>query len=637
MPAHAANLNTTCDAAHVPAVINSLAAHVAILDELGVVLAVNDSWRRFALANGYRGDGFGVGEPYLGVCDKAAAQGDPDACEVSRGLRELIAARAEEFRHDYRCDLPSGPRWYQLRVTPYLENGCKRFIAVHEDVTEVRRAVETARTTAQRLETVLEAAPIVLFVIDREGLFRLSCGRGLALLGLADHQIEGKSIYELYADAPELIALLKRAIGGEAFSATVPLAGRVWEARYAPLIGADGACEGTIGAAIDATERYRAEQELARYRDHLESLVAERTAALERSHEQLAQADRLASIGTLAAGVGHDLGNLLLPMRCRLDALDAADIGPQLKLEVASIRQALDLLQELSNGLRLCALDPAKASGEKQVTELLQWWREVGHMMARVVPGRIKFEIQFPDRPVRIAIAPHQLSQAVLNLIVNATEAIPERGDIRLRAELDTAGQFITIAVADTGAGMPPEVRRHAFEPFFTTKKRARSTGLGLSVVHSAVRLAHGIVGIDSSPGRGTTVSMILPVLQMRTTEPSSRASSSRDAPRVAISISDARRAALLMHVLRASGFAPFQGDPLPEAVPSIWIVEATDAHLPKVHDFITRQGATNVIVFGEIPPSWDALGLSSIDETRGLDGIREALRLASVAQRFLA
>src|SRR5690606_9297434 len=141
----------------------------------------------------------------------------------------------------------------------------------------------------------------------------------------------------------------------------------------------DGSFAGYIGTCIDITDRQRAEEELQRHRERLEELVSSRTAELERTHEALRLSERMAAMGTLVAGLGHDMGNLLLPVRARLDALQAASLDRCANEHVSGIRACIEHLQRLASGLRLFAIDPE--SDVHGVVHLATWCDEVQSFM----------------------------------------------------------------------------------------------------------------------------------------------------------------------------------------------------------------------------------------------------------------
>ena len=176
---------------------------------------------------------------------------------------------------EYRIERPSGElRWVRTRSFPVLDHGggAWRIAALSRDVTDRRLAEQALRDSEQRLSSVVTSAPIALFSIDRQGYFRLSDGRGLERMGLSAGEIVGRSIFDVYRDAPHVLANLRRALGGETFTATVELRGAAFETSYSPIFEQNGEVSGVIGVAIDVTDRRRAERRL--------ELIVEATSAV---------------------------------------------------------------------------------------------------------------------------------------------------------------------------------------------------------------------------------------------------------------------------------------------------------------------------------------------------------------------
>ncbi len=166
---------------------------------------------------------------------------------------------------EYRIQRPNGEvRWVRTRSFPVLDRLGRpwRVAALSRDVTERRRAEEALRESEQRLSSVVTSAPIALFSIDRQGYFRLSDGRGLERMGLSAGEVVGRSIYDVYRDAPHVLSNLRRALAGETFTATVDLRGASFETSYSPIFEQNGDVSGVIGVAIDVTDRRRAERRL---------------------------------------------------------------------------------------------------------------------------------------------------------------------------------------------------------------------------------------------------------------------------------------------------------------------------------------------------------------------------------------
>lgn len=237
-----------------------------------------------------------------------------------------------------------------------------------------------------------------------------------------------------------------------------------------------------------------------------------------KDQERLRISDRLTAIGTLAAGLGHDMNNVLLHVRTRLKALQSDQLSTQSRTHIAEIHKSLAYLQQLTDGLHLLALNPEDMEASEKTTDVAEWWKQVRPLIAIAVPKHVAFHDDVADDLPPVAMPPHQLTQAMLNLVVNAGEAIASAGiskssRVQLNACALSGGREVEWRVIDNGPGMTPEVKALAFDPFFTTKKRGLGTGLGLAMVWSVVKMAGGTVMIKSEVGKGTTVVLTLPAV----------------------------------------------------------------------------------------------------------------------------
>jgi len=386
------------------------------------------------------------------------------------------------------------------------------------------------------------------------------------------------------------------------------------------ICDAQGRGVGMAGMGADITEQRRIEHELKEYRVNLEGLVRERTAELLKSHEQLRQADRLASIGTLAAGLGHDMNNVLLPIRCRLDAADSMALPESAREELAIVRRLCDYLQKLSDGLHLLALDPEDSEASQPTTDLGSWWDQVSVLLQNTLPRHARFESAIePDLP-QLAVEPHRLTQAVLNLMVNAGEAIGVNGTVQFWARRSPSGHSIQVGVTDNGRGMSPEVQQHAFDPFYTTKPRGLGTGMGLSLVRGVAQSAGGRTMVQSQPGRGSTIGLELPIAR--------KVRRDAGAARVArVALSDARLAMLVATMLRAEGFE-VQSAPAGETGDaSLWIVDPIETNLCQAKRFLRDRAERQIIVCGAAGQAWERLDLFHIQQTDDFEQVRRILR----------
>jgi len=258
-----------------------------------------------------------------------------------------------------------------------------------------------------------------------------------------------------------------------------------------------------------------------RFLESLSSLLAT-TLQRTRSEEALNHAARLESVGQLTGGIAHDFNNLLTVIQGNLQVLEdrpaLAGDGQAVKVLAAAMRAArrgAELTKKLLAFSRRQVLQPTTVD----VPALLD---SLADMLRRTVDQRIRIEVDANGAHACRA-DPGQLESALLNIAINARDAMPEGGTLRFRATdcrtlpegveaaADAAAGYVAIAIADTGGGMSDEVRERAFEPFFTTKAAGRGTGLGLSTVYGFVKQSQGALEIESAIGAGTTVTLYIP------------------------------------------------------------------------------------------------------------------------------
>ncbi len=280
-------------------------------------------------------------------------------------------------------------------------------------------------------------------------------------------------------------------------------------------------------ASIEETGRVHqelrdAQEQLERHAHDLEAEVARRTREVRETQEQLLQSQKMESVGRLAGGVAHDFNNLLTVIT-GYGALLAQDVGPghpgrgRLEQILKAAEQAAALTRQLLAFSRKQVLAP-------KVLDLDAVVAEVEAMLRRLIGEDIQFVTVAGGGLGRVRADPGQIAQVVVNLAVNARDAMPGGGKLIVETgnvELDEsylrqrpdarAGPHVMLAVSDTGHGMSAETLSQAFEPFFTTKEPGRGTGLGLSTVYGIVRQSGGHVTLYSEPGRGTTCKVYLP------------------------------------------------------------------------------------------------------------------------------
>ena len=466
--------------------------------------------------------------------------GIPDV--VGQKLREMVPDEADGWAELYGAVLRTGQpirferelvatgRYLELAAFR-IEPASRRQVAVlFQDITARKRA----ETALQQLNETLEAR-VVEALAERKVLADIVEGttalvqvadnnlNWLAINGAAAQEFErifgvmpkvGSNMLELLADQPEhrvsVAEVWQRALAGEEFVETAEFGDpardrRYYEMRFNTLRDADGRQIGAYQFVYDVTDRLN---EQARLRE---------------AEEALRQAQKMEAVGQLTGGIAHDFNNLLTGIIGSLELLQirlrqgrVSEVDRYVAAAQGASRRAASLTHRLLAFSRRQTLDP-KAT---DVNRLVAGMEE---LIRRTVGPQITVEVVTAGGLWPTLIDASQLESTLLNLCINARDAMPEGGritietankwlDDRAARERDLPpGQYLSLCVTDTGTGMPPEVIARAFDPFFTTKPIGQGTGLGLSMVYGFVRQSGGQVRIYSEIGHGTTMCLYLP------------------------------------------------------------------------------------------------------------------------------
>jgi PAS domain S-box-containing protein len=383
--------------------------------------------------------------------------------------------------------------------------------AERDDHADARAALARER---DRVAAIMEASPVALVRVDADGMVAYANAEAERLLGLSRNEITRR----LY-DAPEWsicdpsgAAFDPRELPFSVIKATrAPVRTRhgirwpdgrlvILDVIGAPLLDAEGRFEGAVLGLEDATERSRMQ-------------------------DQLQHAQRMEAVGRLAGGVAHDFNNLLTAILGATDALvERLPPGSELRAEADDIevaaRKGANLTRQLLTFSRKQVVVPRTLDPDELIAKLLP-------LLRRLIGERVELSVRGISGGARVCVDPGQLEQVVVNLVVNARDALPDGngritlelaqadvGDEEARQQLGVrAGRFVRISVADDGCGMAPELRSHIFEPFFTTKGPGKGTGLGLSTVYGIMRQCGGHVAVESEPGAGSVFRVFLPVV----------------------------------------------------------------------------------------------------------------------------
>jgi PAS domain S-box-containing protein len=429
----------------------------------------------------------------------------PAAVERRRRVRsgEALAVRARLKRRD------GGRIVAEADLVPIRSaNGeVTHSLTILRDVTAREAAEAELRRTQNIFGAILDAAPLVVWSMDRDGTFTRVEGRGLAATGFEAGALLGSSAVEFFRDvrivgadgrergaADVTAAVLDR---GERVAGTVTFAGQFFEVAVGPLRGADGTIEGEVCVALLISDRVRLEA-------------------------QLRHAQKMEAVGRLAGGVAHDFNNVLTAILgfatvALEETAPGGSIESSLMEIIAATRRAGDLTKRLLVFGRQQLLQPRSL-------ELREVVATCEKLLVRLIGEDVHLEAVHAEPAWRVRADPSQLEQVVMNLAVNARDAMPLGGTLRVvtgtRVVTPTApapdahvppGSWVTLEVSDTGVGMDEAVLSRVFEPFFTTKAPGRGSGLGLSTVYGIITQSGGHVGVTSAPGAGTAFRVYLP------------------------------------------------------------------------------------------------------------------------------
>ncbi len=427
---------------------------------------------------------------------------------VLRRLRKNLE-RGETFQGEainYRKD---GTNYIlEWQITPIRDAGgdVTHFVAVQRDVTERKQAETRIREQAALLDQTQDA----VLVRDLEHRVLYWNKGAERIYGWTAAEITGKAVHELiYRDKGQLIAamdtLFKHGVwSGELHQVNKAGVELIIESRWTLLRDEHGEPKSMLAVSTDVTERKKIEQ-------------------------QFLRAQRMESIGTLAGGIAHDLNNLLAPIVLGVDLLKHYGASPRslpvLENMARSAKRGTDLVRQVLTFAR-------GVEGTRIAMQVLSIIREVEDIATSTFPKNITIESDIATDLWLVTADPSQINQVLLNLCVNARDAMPDGGRLDLVAknvEIDAQyatmdhgaipGRYVMVQVTDSGCGMPQLIIDRIFEPFFTTKELGKGTGLGLSTVIGIVRSHGGFVNVYSEPGKGSVFKVYLPALAEGTDE----------------------------------------------------------------------------------------------------------------------
>ena len=298
--------------------------------------------------------------------------------------------------------------------------------------------------------------------------------------------------------------------------------------RAEPVRDAQGQITQWIGSSTDVEYQMRQSSDLAQLNATLEDQVTQRTRALMKAEEALRQSQKMDAIGQLTGGVAHDFNNLLTVIKSSTELLKRPGLPEERRARyVAAIATTVDRAAKLTGQLLAFA---RRQSLKPEVFAACDSVRAVSEMMGTLAGSRIQIITELPEKKCMINADPSQFDTALVNMALNARDAMDGQGQLTIRVEpveampavrshAQSEGPFVAISLTDTGEGIPPERLEQIFEPFFTTKGVGKGTGLGLSQVFGFAKQSGGEVVVSSKVGQGATFTLYLPRVQAPASE----------------------------------------------------------------------------------------------------------------------
>lgn len=526
------------------ATLDTLTASLAVLDETGRVLAVNSAWTEFGHTGNPLVHGVKPGDDYRALCSRLLSEGGLHA-DFAYGTLEVLAGGEGVFTGEYPGEGAGEARWYAATVSRFAYEGLQRAVVAHREITDRKLAEDQLRQSETLFRLITENAVDLITLLDSEGRRLYASPSYQTVLGYTPEEIAAQKPLAMVdeQDREPLLATFQMIYDERCDAATVEYRmvrkdgtlARV-EARIAAIRAGNSGGAKILVVARDISGREAAEE------------------ARRRMEAELAQAQKLESIGQLAAGIAHEINT------------PTQYVGDNLRFIQETTSELLEILLSLPPaasgedgavpGFRAFHERLAQADLDYLRAELPKAARQSLEGVARIskIVGALK-EFSHPDSEAKtladlnraiestVAISRNEwkyvadldldldpnlpplpchlggINQVVLNLVVNAAHAIGDvvghsgqKGRITVRTRVE--GDQVVIQVEDTGAGIPKAIRGRVFDPFFTTKDVGKGSGQGLSIARSVVVDKHGgTIGFVSEPGQGTVFTIHLPLV----------------------------------------------------------------------------------------------------------------------------
>ncbi|MFO1381380.1 MAG: PAS domain S-box protein [Chitinivorax sp.] len=398
--------------------------------------------------------------------------------------------------------------WNELALAPVPDEAgqIRYYIGIVTDITARRRNDDMLLEMQQRMRSILDTAADAIVVIDQNGIVQLFSHAAENIFGYRAEEVLGRNISMLMppsiaAGHDSYIRRFVRTGKARVIGFGRELQGLRKDGTLVPieLAVSDWTSGGELfftGVIRDVTEHRQLQR-------------------------QLLQSQKLDALGQLAGGVAHDFNNLLGVVVGNLDILATLlETQPTLLKRVNAALHAAERGASLTKRLLSFARTTPAAAETLPVIDLNQATRDISDLLGRPLDPRIEFEVDLATAPLPVRLDSSEFQNALLNLVINARDAMPAGGRLRIatcaraisEAQPDLpAGEYAEISINDSGTGIPDDVREHIFDPFFTTKPKGKGTGLGLPMVYSYVKRMQGAIRLESLLGAGSTFRLLFP------------------------------------------------------------------------------------------------------------------------------
>ncbi len=403
--------------------------------------------------------------------------------------------------------------WEQVKLSTINLGGAERILATAVDITQLKDFQRALQESESKYRKLHESMMDGFVYVDMQGRIRDFNESYRQMLGYSAEELLSLTYMDLTPDKWHAFEqkIVEEQIIPKGFSDIYEKEYRRKDGSILPvelrtfLIKNDeGENQGMWAIVRDITERRRAEEEKARLQ------------------EQFLQAQKMEAIGRMAGGIAHDFNNLLTVIKgnCQLSLMDLQE-GNSLRTNLEEIQKAAESAANLVGQLLAFS---RKQVMKPEVINLNHLLADLEKLLRRIVGEKIQLVTIFSDPLGSVKVDRGQIEQAIMNIVVNAYDAMPEGGTITIETknvEFDETharehlglepGSYVGLSISDTGIGMTPEIKNRIFEPFFTTKERGKGTGLGLSTAYGIVKQSNGSIWVHSEPGKGSTFWIYLP------------------------------------------------------------------------------------------------------------------------------